>query len=133
MIVTIERDIWHLTLAGVGGDYPPTDEHGFLQFAESLRSPLLFETIRDAEPLSPISGFRATENRWRAYERLERWPENLIAFGDAACAFNPVYAQGMTTAAIAAETLDTLLGEQPRLAETSVLTGFGRRFHGVVW
>jgi 2-polyprenyl-6-methoxyphenol hydroxylase-like FAD-dependent oxidoreductase len=50
-------------------------------------------------------------NRFRHYER---WPVHLpgfLAVGDAACAFNPVYGQGMTTAAVCAgllaETLRT--------------------------
>ena len=48
-------------------------------------------------------------NRWRRYDR---WPAKLagfVALGDAACAFNPVYGQGMTTGALSALTLrDTI-------------------------
>lgn len=103
----IEGGRWIVTLGGVGGDYPPTDEPGFDQFMRSLASPELFEAVEGAEPLSPIAGYRATENRWRHYERLSRRPEGLLVLGDAACAFNPVYGQGMTMAALGA----LLLGE----------------------
>jgi 2-polyprenyl-6-methoxyphenol hydroxylase-like FAD-dependent oxidoreductase len=96
-------------LTGGDGDYPPTDEAGFLEGARTLRIPDLYEAIRDAEPLGPIVGYRATENRLRHYERGGRWPEGLVALGDAVCALNPVYGQGMTTAALGAEVLDRCL------------------------
>jgi hypothetical protein len=56
----------------VGGakEYPPNDEAGFLEFARSLRTPLLYETIREAEPLTAISSFRSTANRLRQFDRL---------------------------------------------------------------
>ena len=98
----IEGNRWIVTLGGVGGDYPPTDEAGFHEFMRSLASPELFQAVAGAEPLSPIAGYRATENRWRHYERLSRRPEGLLVLGDAACAFNPVYGQGMTMAALGA-------------------------------
>ena len=68
-----------MTLAGGGRDYPPTDDDGFLAFARGMRHPLLYDAIRQAEPLSSIAGTRATQNRLRHYERLGRrrsgsWP-----------------------------------------------------------
>jgi 2-polyprenyl-6-methoxyphenol hydroxylase-like FAD-dependent oxidoreductase len=108
----IEGRRWIVTLTGGDRDYPPVDEENFLAFARSLRSPLIYESIRDAEPLTPISGYRGTENRRRHYERLKRWPEALIVIGDGACAFNPVYGQGMSTAAIGAEWLGECLREE---------------------
>jgi hypothetical protein len=56
----------------VGGDYPPTDEEGFVEFARSLRTPMLYEVIKDVKPLSPIHGFRATRNRKRQKEVISR-------------------------------------------------------------
>jgi 2-polyprenyl-6-methoxyphenol hydroxylase-like FAD-dependent oxidoreductase len=128
VIFPIEGDAWLLTLAGIGGDYPPTDESGFLAFARSLRSPILADAICDAEPLTPIAGYRATENRWRRYEQLPRLPDGLMVLGDAACAFNPVYAQGMTTAALAADTLRTVLARQPHRQGEIAIEGLGRTF-----
>src|ERR671921_636260 len=78
--------------------------------------------IKDAEPISAISGYRATENRRRHYEKLSRQPDNFLVTGDAACAFNPVYAQGMTTAALGAEVLEECL------RESDDLTGLSKRF-----
>jgi 2-polyprenyl-6-methoxyphenol hydroxylase-like FAD-dependent oxidoreductase len=126
LLLPIEGDRWMLTLAGRGGDYPPTDEAGFMEFAESLRSPIIRDAIEGAEPLSAIHGFRQTANRRRHYERLGRQPHNFLVTGDAACAFNPVYAQGMTTAALGAETLQACLRERRR--PDGDLTGLARLF-----
>ena len=122
VLLPLEGERWMVTLSGVGGDYPPTDEEGFMGFARSLRTAMLYEAIEDAKPLSDISGYRDTENRRRHYEKLSRQPDNFLVTGDAACAFNPVYAQGMTTAALGAETLEECL------RESSDLTGLSKRF-----
>ncbi|MFB4313781.1 NAD(P)/FAD-dependent oxidoreductase [Actinomadura sp. 21ATH] len=110
---------WIVSLFGMAGDYPPTDDEGFLEFARSLRAPHLYEAIRDAEPLTPITSYRRTANHRRHYEKLSRPPAGFVALGDSVCAFNPLYGQGMSVAAISALTLDAGLrrGDSPaRLA-----------------
>lgn len=124
----VEGGRWMVTLVGGDGDYAPTDEEGFLDFARSLRAPGLYDLIRDARPLTAISGYRNTENRRRHYERLARRPENLLIIGDGACAFNPVYGQGMTTAALGAQLLAELLHQQRRQRGADDLTGLAERF-----
>jgi len=123
ILFPVEGNRWLVTLQGGDGDYPPSDEAGFLDFAGSLRSRALYDAIKDAEPLTPIASYRATENRLRHYERLRPWPECLLVLGDAACAFNPEYCQGMTAAALAAESLRSRL-TQPG----SSFDGFAQAF-----
>jgi 2-polyprenyl-6-methoxyphenol hydroxylase-like FAD-dependent oxidoreductase len=113
LVSPVEGGRWLVSLIGGDGDYPPTDEAGFLAFARSLRSPAVYEAIAGAEPLTPIAGQRATENRRRHYDRLGRFPDGVVAVGDAVCAFNPVYGQGMSAAALGAEVLDGWLREGP--------------------
>lgn len=113
-----ENGRWIVSLSGAGGDYGPTGEREFLEFARGLRSPLLYEAIKNAEPLSPIVAFRRTANHRRHYERVPDWPDGFVVVGDAVCAFNPIYGQGMTVAAIQATALGALLagGDPRRLA-----------------
>lgn len=112
ILFRVEGDRWLVTLIGGGFDYPPTDEREFLEFAESLRVPAIADAIRNAEPLSSIRTHRATENRVRHFESVKRLPDNFLVMGDAACAFNPVYGQGMTVAALGALTLQQCLRER---------------------
>lgn len=105
----VEGGRWILTLAGIGDHRPPTDEAGLAAFIESLGVPALSRALADAEPLTPIYGYSRTANRLRHYERLRHPPDGFIALGDAVCAFNPIYGQGMSASAIAASTLDHAL------------------------
>ncbi|HEY9804692.1 MAG TPA: FAD-dependent monooxygenase [Leptolyngbyaceae cyanobacterium] len=124
----VEGNRWIVTLAGIGRDYPPTDEAGFLDFARSLRNPIIYEAIKDAQAISPITAYHRTENRWLHYEKLSRLPSGFVLVGDAVCAFNPVYGQGMTTAALGALTLDECLSKQLSHHTDGNLVGLERRF-----
>ena len=109
VIALVEGGRWFVSLAGGGKDYPPTDEEAFRAFARSVADPRFAAFYEASEPLTPIVGTRSTENRVRHYETLSRRPEGFLVTGDAACAFNPVYGQGMSAAAIGAETLSHCL------------------------
>jgi 2-polyprenyl-6-methoxyphenol hydroxylase-like FAD-dependent oxidoreductase len=124
-IFEVEGNQWVVTLGGINKDYPPTDEEGFLEFAKSLVSPMMYEAIKDAKPTSPIYGYRITGNRLRHFDRMKRRPENYLVTGDAVCAFNPQYGQGMTVAGLEAVMLDGLLSK----ANVRELRGFATKFH----
>jgi 2-polyprenyl-6-methoxyphenol hydroxylase-like FAD-dependent oxidoreductase len=126
--VPIEGNRWIVTVSGGDGNYPPTDDVGFLNFVRSLRSSAIYEAIKDSDPLSPVFAHRGLENRLRHLERLPRWPEKLVVLGDAACAFNPVYAQGITTAALGVMTLDQCLSFHRKRYPRGCLVGLASRF-----
>ncbi len=126
-------------------NYPPNDEAGYMETLTKLRSPLLAEAVKYAEPISEVYSHRSMANRWRRYDQ---WPAKLagfVALGDAACAFNPVYGQGMTTGALSALTLrDTIAkfgldhpeltgkfyAAQAQSSESAMGDGDRRRFRG---
>ncbi|MEG4841608.1 2-polyprenyl-6-methoxyphenol hydroxylase-like oxidoreductase [Microcoleus sp. B9-D4] len=127
-IFPIEGNRWLALLIGGDRDYPPADEAGFLEFARTLPTPTIYDAIKDAEAITPVYSYRGTENRLRHYDRLSRYPENLAVIGHAVCAFNPIYGQGMTVAALDAQMLDECLQKQRERYPEGDLTGFVRQF-----
>lgn len=112
-LLRIEQDRWLVTLSGTRGAHPPRDDAGIKEFAMSLRHPLISELLAYTEREGRIHGYRNTANRRHHYERLPHWPAGLLILGDAATTFNPVYAQGMTVAALSALALREALELHP--------------------
>jgi len=106
LIYPIENDRWMVNVAGSGDEKPPTDESAFLDYIQHLIHPALYLAVKDAEPVAGLHTYQRTENRLHHFDRLTRWPDRFVILGDAACAFNPTYGQGMTVAALEAQALD---------------------------
>ena len=109
-----EGDRWTVSLGGYMGDHPPLDEAGFLEFARSLQKPEIFNVIKDAEPLTPPASYKFVSNLRRYYEKLSRFPEGYLVYGDALCSLDPVYGQGMTVACSESLALRECLEEGPQ-------------------
>jgi hypothetical protein len=123
----VEGGRWIVSLNGYFGDHAPTDPEGFLEFARSLSRPDIYTYIKDAKPLSPITTHKVKSTRWLHYEHLPRFPEGFTILGDAVCALNPIFGQGMSVASLGANLLRECLTDQAQLSPGS-LDGLSRRF-----
>jgi flavin-dependent dehydrogenase len=109
MLYPIEGGRWSVTLGAGDGGRPPADHAALLHAAGDLRHPLLREIIEAATPLGPVYTCARTENRWRHYEKLRRWPDQFLVLGDAFIALDPAHGHGMTLAVESALVLDHVL------------------------
>lgn len=127
-----EGGTWVLTAQGCAGDYPPLDEAGMRAYLKSVGSADLLPVIERFEFVAPVQSWRSTANRLRDFAGLPRRLERFIAIGDSLAAFNPIYGQGMSSAAFSARELGTLLAGFTRSNTAADLDGFAELFHNKV-
>ncbi|MGQ4513995.1 tryptophan 2,3-dioxygenase family protein [Streptomyces sp. DW26H14] len=132
ILLPAEGDRWMVTLSGPRGQEPPTDVEGFVDFARLLPHPAPHDWLRSARPVSRPVGYRHTANRRRRYDRLPGDRRGLLVVGDAVCALNPVYGQGVSVAALNAVALARELAGG-RLPSVAALQRAIVRSSGAAW
>jgi 2-polyprenyl-6-methoxyphenol hydroxylase-like FAD-dependent oxidoreductase len=109
-VFACERGRWTVSAMSYGkGHRAPTDPVDRQRLADMLLPAWMAEALRHAEPLDDVGTHNHPTSVWRHYERLDRQPAGLVAFGDAIAAFNPIYGTGMTVAVQQGAALRTVL------------------------
>ena len=108
-----EGGCWSVSLMSHFGAPAPAELEGFIEFAKTLPAPDIYEVVRQAEPFGEGAILRFPASVRRHYEKLDRFPEGYLVMGDAISSFNPVYAQGMSTAVLESMELQAVLWEGP--------------------
>ena len=115
MALPMEDDQWIVLLGGLNGEAAPTDEVGMLAYARMLGSSEIADLIQGCEPTGPVATHHFPTNQRRHVEKLRRFPLGWLPLGDAVCSFDPIYGQGMTSAALQAQALAACLDRTKRL------------------
>jgi 2-polyprenyl-6-methoxyphenol hydroxylase-like FAD-dependent oxidoreductase len=98
----------------------------FLEASRSLITPTVHNALRYAQPPEGIRHYRFPVSTWKHFERLPRLPRGVLPVADALCRFNPIHAQGMSSAAKQARLLQDVLDRAAADADpiTALQTGF---------
>ena len=126
LLLPMEGGRWIVTLAGRHRERPPGDVAGFIAYAQSFRSPTIYNAIKQAKPLGEITRAGFPESAYRRYDQAAAFPRGLLPLGDSLCRFNPVYGQGMSVAAQEACALRRFLAA--RAGEHDPLDGLALAF-----
>ncbi|MEU7042017.1 hypothetical protein AB0A77_13285 [Streptomyces varsoviensis] len=124
----VEGGRWMVVLSAYGQP-PDRDADTFVKrVRETPGAP--FEEIGRCRLDSDIETYQMADSRRRTFTGLDRFPAGLVVVGDAFASFNPVYGQGMSSAALHASCLSAYLRSDARLAEPA--WGYFRRAEVIV-
>ena len=131
MALPVEGDRWMIVFGGLHGESAPLSHDERVEYARSFPSPVIAEILEASEPIGEPATHRFPASQRRHVERLRRFPLGWVLLGDAVSSFNPIYGQGMTSAAQQANVLGQVLDRwagRRRGAGGSVDRSFSRRY-----
>jgi 2-polyprenyl-6-methoxyphenol hydroxylase-like FAD-dependent oxidoreductase len=105
----VENDQWMVCLIGCGPDRPGQTPDDFRATCTHLES--CFATVTAGQASRDVTTFHQMESRRRHFTGLSNFPARLVSVGDAVASFNPVYGQGMSSAALHAACLSSYLSD----------------------
>jgi 2-polyprenyl-6-methoxyphenol hydroxylase-like FAD-dependent oxidoreductase len=109
VLLPIEGGRWFVTIADRRGPARIETWDSFLATLTRLITPTLHDALRHAEPPESIRHHGFSTSQWKHFERLSGLPRGLLPIADAFCRFNPIYGQGMSSAAKQARLLQAAL------------------------
>lgn len=104
----IEGRQWLVMLMGYGDNRPGRTIDGFRAVCATL--PAIFSEVTSGAVTRDVVTFHQSESRRRHFTEAGHLPARLVSVGDAVASFNPVYGQGMSSAALHASCLATYFG-----------------------
>jgi 2-polyprenyl-6-methoxyphenol hydroxylase-like FAD-dependent oxidoreductase len=110
VMIPREENRWSLAVAQRGACVKPETWQDFLELLCRLNTMTLYDALRHADPPKRIRHFSFRSSVWRHFEKLPCLPRGVLPIGDALCRINPVYGQGMSSAARQARLLQDVLG-----------------------
>ena len=113
-VTAVEDDQWQVGLMAYEPDRPPAS-------IEALRStcaklPPVFGHAVSGRVTHEIRTYRQADSRRRNFTGQPSFPARLVSVGDAVASFNPIYGQGISSAALHASCLSGYLVAGPELS-----------------
>ena len=100
---------WIIAIADHSGTAWIETWDAFLEASRLLITPTVYNALRYARPPDGIRHYRFPVSTWKHFERLPRLPRGVLPVADSFCRFNPIHAQGMSSAAKQARLLQDVL------------------------
>ncbi|WP_343984080.1 hypothetical protein [Kribbella koreensis] len=96
------------------------EHHSAAESIDSFRAacadlPPIFAKASSGSATSEAQTYHQADSRRRDFTGLANFPARLIAVGDAVASFNPIYGQGLSSAALHASCLSEYLNSNPDL------------------
>ncbi|GAA3559631.1 hypothetical protein GCM10022235_29890 [Kribbella ginsengisoli] len=109
----VENDQWLVMLMSY-------EHHPAAESIDSFRAactdlPPIFAKASSGSATSEVQTYHQADSRRRDFIGLANFPARLIAVGDAVASFNPIYGQGLSSAALHASCLSEYLNSNPDL------------------
>ena len=112
-----EPNHYMFMMGAMKGGFPKLGSE--MEFINNLKEPQFKWFYENSTAVTEAKAYRIDGSHHRPYGQMnQKWPKGLVALGDAVCAFNPVYGQGLTVATLGAKQLKTFMNSEGCLNNT---------------